>query len=187
MYLEVIYSKIGGGDLQRGLSAPSPPKHPIAKFWCGAHVRTDAQIKFLYYPLAGSVKRANSLFKNESVQKNKPAHFQLTSCNGEAISTEFITDCCVGFKMMQNSIPSYKCQVTSCNQPLCFRHLLSALFVYNAFFKFLCGIFTSEKIYKFTCYFGGSPLNWPKFIKSMSLFIHTVYMSWQLCWYLSKS
>ena len=183
----MIYSKIGGGDLQRGLSAPSPPKHPIAKFWCGAHVRTDAQIKFLYYPLAGLVKRANSLFKNESVQKNKPAHFQLTSCNGEAISTEFITDCCVGFKMMQNSIPSYKCQVTSCNQPLCFRHLLSALFVYNAFFKFLCGIFASEKIYEFTCYFGGSPLNWPKFIKSMSLFIHTVCMSWQLCWYLSKS
>ena len=131
-------------------------------------MRTDAQIKFLYYPLAGSVKRADSLFKNESVQKNKPAHFQLTSCNGEAISTEFIIDCCVGFKMMQNSIPSYKCQVTSCNQPHCFRHLLHALFVYNAFFKF-------------TCYFGGSPLNWPKFIKSMSLFIHTVCMSWQLC------
>ena len=107
----MIYSKIGGGDLQRGLSAPSSPKQPTAKFWCDAHVRTNAQIKFLFYPPLGSVKRANSLFKNESVQKNKPAHFQLTSCNGEAISTEFITDCCVGFKMMQNSIPSYNARL----------------------------------------------------------------------------
>ena len=51
MYLEkVIYSKKGGtyrGVLQR----PLPPKAPAAKFWCDAHVRTDAQITFLYYPL----------------------------------------------------------------------------------------------------------------------------------------
>ena len=55
-----------------------------------------------YIRRAGSVNRAGSLFKNE------PARFQLTSCNSEEISTELTTDGCVGFKMMQNSLPSYK-------------------------------------------------------------------------------
>ena len=45
--------------LHRGLAAPapSPPKKtPAAKFASqrDAHMRTDAQIKFLYYPLGGS-------------------------------------------------------------------------------------------------------------------------------------
>ena len=31
---------------------------------------------------------------------NDPAHFQLTSCNSEAISTELTANCCVGFKMI---------------------------------------------------------------------------------------
>ena len=51
MNLEVICSKIGG-SLQWGLTAPlSNP--PAAKFASqdNVHVRTDAQIKFLYYPL----------------------------------------------------------------------------------------------------------------------------------------
>ena len=62
----MIYSKIEGGigcegrvDLQQGLRAPPHPplsslkKNPAAKFTSQghAHVRTDAQIKFLYYPL----------------------------------------------------------------------------------------------------------------------------------------
>ena len=56
MNLEKIYSKIGGsgGDLQRGLTASAPLKPPPqgAKFTSqvDACVRTDAQIKFLYYP-----------------------------------------------------------------------------------------------------------------------------------------
>ena len=47
----MICSKIGG-SLQWGLTAPlSNP--PAAKFASqdNVHVRTDAQIKFLYYPL----------------------------------------------------------------------------------------------------------------------------------------
>ena len=55
-----------------------------------------------YMRRAGSVNRAGSLFKN------KPTRFQLTSCNGEAISTKLTTDCRVGFKMIQNCLPSYK-------------------------------------------------------------------------------
>ena len=56
MNLEIIYSKIGGG-LQRGLIAPPPPSPPpnppAAKFTSQghAHLRTNTQIKFLYYPL----------------------------------------------------------------------------------------------------------------------------------------
>ena len=60
----MIYSKIEGGigcegrvDLQQGLIAPPPPsppskKNPAAKVTSQghAHVRTDAQIKLLYYP-----------------------------------------------------------------------------------------------------------------------------------------
>ena len=48
----MIYSKIGG-SLQRGLTATSS-NSPAAKFASqgDAHVRTDAQIKFLYYPMA---------------------------------------------------------------------------------------------------------------------------------------
>ena len=44
----MIYSKIGG------LTAPLPPNPPAAMFASqgDAHVRIDAQIKFLYYPLA---------------------------------------------------------------------------------------------------------------------------------------
>ena len=46
----------GGGGLTAGaVSAPSPPTPPppAAKFASqgDAHVKTDAQIKFLYYPL----------------------------------------------------------------------------------------------------------------------------------------
>ena len=60
----MIYSKIVGGKgvgwgggvggLQWGLTAPPlPTKPPSAKFASqgNAHVRTDAQIQFLYYPL----------------------------------------------------------------------------------------------------------------------------------------
>ena len=57
---------------------------------------------------AGTVNRAGSLFKNEPARQNVPARFQLTLFNSEAISTELTTDCGVGFKMMQNSILSYK-------------------------------------------------------------------------------
>ena len=47
---------MGDGDLQQGLSVPlhpQPPPPPAAKFASqgDAHVKTDAQIKFLYYPL----------------------------------------------------------------------------------------------------------------------------------------
>ena len=51
--LEVIYSEIGGGgSLKRGLTAPTsnPPAAKVASQG-DAHVRTDTQIKFLYYPL----------------------------------------------------------------------------------------------------------------------------------------
>ena len=47
-------------------------------------------------------------FSKTLAWQNEPARFQLPSCNGEAISEELITDCRVGFKMMQNSVPSYK-------------------------------------------------------------------------------
>ena len=59
----MIYSKIEGGigcegrmDLQQGLIGPplcSLKKNSAAKFTSQghAHVRTDAQIEFLYYPL----------------------------------------------------------------------------------------------------------------------------------------
>ena len=57
---------------------------------------------------AGSVNRAGLLFKNEPARQSEPARFQLTSCNSEAISKELTVDCQVGFKMMQNSVPSYK-------------------------------------------------------------------------------
>ena len=46
---------MGDGDLQQGLSVPLHPQPPppAAKFASqgDAHVKTDAQIKFLYYPL----------------------------------------------------------------------------------------------------------------------------------------
>ena len=51
--LEVIYSEIGGGgSLKRGLTAPTsnPPAAKVASQG-DAHVRTDTQIKFLYYAL----------------------------------------------------------------------------------------------------------------------------------------
>ena len=54
------------------------------------------------------MRRAGSLFKNDPAWQNEPACFQLFSSNTEAISTELTTDCRVGFKMMQNSVPSYK-------------------------------------------------------------------------------
>ena len=57
---------------------------------------------------AGSVNRADSLFKMEPARKNKPARFPLTSYNRKAISTKITTDCRVGFKMMQNSVSIYK-------------------------------------------------------------------------------
>ena len=40
--------------------------------------------------------------------QNESARFQLTSCDSETISTELTTDCRVGFKMMHNSVLSYK-------------------------------------------------------------------------------
>ena len=56
MNLEVTYSKIvgdGEGGLQQGLTATTLLKPPAAKFTSqgDAHVRTNTQIKFLYYPL----------------------------------------------------------------------------------------------------------------------------------------
>ena len=47
--LEVIYSKIGGGAYM------SPPDPPAAKFTSksDAYMKSDTQIKFLYYPLDG--------------------------------------------------------------------------------------------------------------------------------------
>ena len=55
----MIYNKIRGG-LQLGVTAPPPPppkKNP-AKFASqgDAYMRTDAQIKFLYYPLLKVIK-----------------------------------------------------------------------------------------------------------------------------------
>ena len=48
----MIYSIRGGGGLQHGLTAP-PPNPPAAKFASqgDAPMRTDTQIKLLYYPL----------------------------------------------------------------------------------------------------------------------------------------
>ena len=53
MNLEVIYSKIRCGAYM------PPPNPPAAKFTSqgGAQVRTDAQIKFLYYPWQHGVRR----------------------------------------------------------------------------------------------------------------------------------
>ena len=47
-------------------------------------------------------------FQNEPVLQNELTDFQLTSCNGEAISTEYTTDDHVGFKIIQNNVPTYK-------------------------------------------------------------------------------
>ena len=49
----MIYSRIGGRLTAGGLQRPLPPNPPAAKFTLqgDAHVRTDAQIKVLYYPL----------------------------------------------------------------------------------------------------------------------------------------
>ena len=49
------------------------------------------------------MRRPGSLFKNETARQNKPARFQLTSCNSETVSTELTTDHLVGFKTMQNN------------------------------------------------------------------------------------
>ena len=51
MNLEVIYSKIGG--FTAGAYSTPPPNPPAAKFASqgDAHVRTNTQIKFMYYPL----------------------------------------------------------------------------------------------------------------------------------------
>ena len=54
------------------------------------------------------LRRASSVFKNEPARQNAPTRFQLISCNSEVISTELTTNCRVGFKMIQNSGPSYK-------------------------------------------------------------------------------
>ena len=52
MNQEVIYSIIGGGGLQHGLTT-TPPNPPVAKFASqgDAPMRTNTQIKLLYYPL----------------------------------------------------------------------------------------------------------------------------------------
>ena len=49
----MIYSRIGGRLTVGGLQRPLPPNPPAAKFTLqgDAHVRTDAQIKVLCYPL----------------------------------------------------------------------------------------------------------------------------------------
>ena len=50
----MTYSKIGKGELRltAELTAPPTPNPPAAKFASqDAQVRTNAQIKFLYYPL----------------------------------------------------------------------------------------------------------------------------------------
>ena len=47
-------------------------------------------------------------FQKRASTANEPARFQFTSYKNEAISTELTTDCRVGFKMMQNNVPSYK-------------------------------------------------------------------------------
>ena len=57
---------------------------------------------------AASVNRVGSLFNNEPARQNEAAGFQLASCNSKEIWTELTTDCRVGFKMMQNSVLSYK-------------------------------------------------------------------------------
>ena len=47
-------AKWGGGLLLRRLTVPSPPPNPPATKFASqgdAHVITDIQIKFLYYPL----------------------------------------------------------------------------------------------------------------------------------------
>ena len=67
-----------------------------------AYVILNCIHAYAYIGIQNYIRRAGSLSKNE------PARFQLTSCNSEEISTELTTDGCVGFKMMQNSLPSYK-------------------------------------------------------------------------------
>ena len=67
-----------------------------------------------------------------------------------------------------------------------FWHLLNALPPCNVFIKFLCGIFASQKFYKLTCCSWVSSLNCHK-LNKMSLFIHSVCMSWPLSWYLTKN
>ena len=74
----------------------------LSIYTCASSSMTD------YMRRAASVNRTGSLFKNEPAQQNVPARFQLTSCNSEVISTELTTDWRVGFKMIQNSVPSYK-------------------------------------------------------------------------------
>ena len=48
-----MYSKKVGGCLQGTPPPPSHPNSPAAKFASQgeAHMRTDTQIKFIYYPL----------------------------------------------------------------------------------------------------------------------------------------
>ena len=66
MNLEVIYGNIGEG-IQWGLTVPSPPPPDLpttatfASLFASqgdAFVRTDAQIKFLYYPLIIGQRKA---------------------------------------------------------------------------------------------------------------------------------
>ena len=63
----MIYNKIGGGG---GLTAGSysAPNPSAAKFASqgDAHVRTDAQIKFLYYPLPPCTKGLKLVFQTTS-------------------------------------------------------------------------------------------------------------------------
>ena len=94
MNLEVIYGNIGEG-LQWGLTVPSPPPDlpttaTFASLFASqgdAFVRTDAQIKFLYYPLIIGQRKAfyrqrspeSSCVRKETVDIN----IVVTSRNGD--------------------------------------------------------------------------------------------------------
>ena len=56
-----------------------------------------------------------------------------------------------------------------------FKELLGALPACNAFFEFLCGLFASQKFYKFTCCLRGSFLNCPTFTE-ICPFLFTLYV-----------
>ena len=55
-----------------------------------------------------------------------------------------------------------------------YRHSVGVLSACNAFFKFECGIFASQKFHKFTCCLGSKSLNCPRITKICS-FLFTLY------------
>ena len=111
--LEVIYSEIGGeGSLKRGLTAPTsnPPAAKVASQG-DAHVRTDTQIKFLYYALwrLSTLKfSVGSFFLKFQILRTLPFFFKslfhlcLSNSPGHAL---FLT-CCSQLKTANYNLES---------------------------------------------------------------------------------